>query len=277
MVSRSWERTVRVAGLLLFLTAILFPFYWMLISSTKSFLEISSPRPVFWPARITLEAYREVLFRHHFLRYLRNSLLVATLSAAAATILAAFGAYAVTRLRFRGKALLSRALLLVYLFPALLLLIPLFSILNRLHLTDSLLGLVLVYLAQTLPVSLYMLGNYFRSIPPELEEAAMIDGSGRVGVILRIVLPLALPAVATVMLYTFVIAWNEFLFAFTFLSDPAKFTLSPGLRYLYDSYHTPWDKVMAASTIIALPVMILFVVFQNLFVKGLTTGGVKGG
>jgi len=139
---------------------------------------------------------------------------------------------------------------------------------SRLHLTNSLTGLVLVYLAQTLPVALYMLGNYFRAIPPELEEAGLVDGAGRLSVIRHITIPLAMPAIATVMLYCFVIAWNEFLFAFVFLNDPDKLTLSPGLRYIYDSYHTPWDKVMAASTII--------IFFQSYLIKGLTAGGVKG-
>ncbi len=260
----------------IFLFIIIFPFYWMLISSSKNFFEIASSRPVFWPEQLTLEAYKEVLFKHHFVRYFINSLFVASGSACLATAIGVIGAYALARLRFKGKTFLSRAILLVYMFPAVLLLLPLFSIMSRLHLTNSLSGLVLVYLAQTLPVSLYMLGNYFRSIPPELEEAGMVDGASRLKVIRHITLPLSLPAIATVMLYSFVIAWNEFLFAFVFLNDPDKFTLSPGLRYIYASYHTPWDKVMAASTIIALPVMLLFILFQSYLVKGLTAGGVKG-
>ncbi len=260
----------------IFLFFILFPFYWMLISSSKNFFEIASSRPVFWPEQLTLEAYKEVLFEHHFIQYFGNSMLVASISAFLSTAIAVIGAYALTRLRFKGKGLLSRGILIVYMFPAVLLLLPLFTIMSRLHLTNSLPGLVLVYLALTLPVSLYMLGNYFRSLPQELEEAGLVDGANRLKVIWHITLPLSLPAIATVMLYSFVIAWNEFLFAFVFLNDPDKFTLSPGLRYIYDSYHTPWDKVMAASTIIALPVMILFIIFQSYLIKGLTAGGVKG-
>ena len=259
-----------------FLVIILFPFYWMIISSSKNFFEISSFQPVYLPERISIDAYREVLFQHHFLAYFVNSFIVASSSAVLASAIAVIGAYSLTRLRFRGKVMLSRGILLVYMFPAILLLLPLFSMMSRVHLTNSLTGLVLVYLAQTLPVALYMLGNYFRAIPSELEEAGLIDGAGRLSVIRHITLPLALPAIATIMLYSFVIAWNEFLFAFVFLNDPEKLTLSPGLRYIFDSYHTPWDKVMAASTIIALPVMALFIFFQSYLIKGLTAGGVKG-
>lgn len=275
MVERA-GKIIWLLGLLAFVLAIVFPFYWMLISSTKTFAEISGPTPVFLPGRITLGAYRDVLVRHHFLRYFRNSLVVAGASAVLATALATLGAYALTRLWFRGRTTVARATLLVYMLPAVLLMIPLFSMLSSVGLTDSLPGLALVYLAQTLPVSMYMLGNYFRSIPQELEEAGMADGATRLGVIWRITLPLSLPALAGVLLYAFVIAWNDFLFAFVLINSEELRTLPLGFQSIYDSLHTPWDEVMAASTIIALPVMVLFTAFQSLLVKGLTAGGVKG-
>ena len=264
-------------GMAMLVVAVAFPFYWMLVSSSKTFQEIASPTPVFWPSRLSLDAYRDVLTKHRFLRYLLNSALVATCTAVAATACATFGAYALTRLRFRGRAFLTRAMLLVYMLPAVLLMLPLFAAFSRAGLTDSLTGLVIVYVAQTLPVSMYMLGNYFRAIPLELEEAGMTDGATRLGVIWRITLPLSLPALASVLLYTFVIAWNEFLFAFVFITTETRRTLPLGFQSIYDSLHTPWDKVMAAATLISLPVMALFVAFQSFLVKGLTAGGVKDG
>lgn len=256
--------------------AVAFPFYWMLVSSTKTFQEIASPAPVFWPERFSLAAYRDVLVKHRFVRYFGNSILVAVPTAILATTMAAFGAYALVRLRFRGRRFVTRATLLVYMLPAVLLMVPLFALLSAVRLTDSRIGLVLVYLAQTLPVSMYMLGNYFRAIPVELEEAGLADGATRLGVIWRITLPLSLPAIATVGLYAFMIAWNDFLFAFVLVNTESRRTLPLGFQSIYDSLHTPWDKVMAASVIIALPVMVLFTFFQSLLVKGLTAGGVKG-
>jgi len=275
MVTRS-ERVVRAVTLVVLVVAVAFPFYWMLVSSTKTFQEIASPTPVFWPERFSLAAYRDVLVKHRFARYFGNSILVAVPTAILATTMAAFGAYALVRLRFRGRRFVTRATLLVYMLPAVLLMVPLFAMLSAVRLTDSRIGLVLVYLAQTLPVSMYMLGNYFRAIPVELEEAGLADGATRLGVIRRITLPLSLPAIATVGLYAFMIAWNDFLFAFVLVNTESRRTLPLGFQSIYDSLHTPWDKVMAAAVIIALPVMVLFTFFQSLLVKGLTAGGVKG-
>ena len=264
-------------GMAVFTLAVLFPFYWMLITSSKTFQEISAPVPSFWPRRWSWEAYRDIFMRHHFIRYFCNSLLVAGATAVFATAGAVLAAYALTRLWFRGRRLLSRATLCVYMLPAVLLMVPLFAFFSKLGLTDSLAGLVVVYLSQTLPVSIYMLGNYFRSVPVELEEAGMTDGAGRLGVIWRITLPLSMPAIAGVLLYTFVIAWNEFLFAFVFITSESRRTLPLGFQTIYESLHTPWDRVMAAATVISIPVMILFVFFQSLLVRGLTAGGVKDG
>jgi len=260
----------------LFLIVILFPFYWMVISSMKGFSELFAYPPRFLPESFNLSAYWRVLFEQGFTQYLKNSFYVASFTAILNLILACLGAYAIARLRFKGKVMMMRTILLVYMFPGILLIIPLFTMLSKIGFIDNLNGLILTYLAQTLPVSLYMLAAYFRTIPEEIEEAGLIDGCSRLGVITKITLPLSVPAMASVGIFTFMIAWNEFLYALVFLYDSDKFTMPLGLVRLYTSYQTSWDEVMAASVIITIPIVILFLTFEKYLQQGLTAGGVKG-
>ena len=278
----SWERLLLVATLLFFLGIVLFPFYWMLISSTKTLTEISGRVPTFWPSRFTWDAYRELFYRLEFGRNILNSFRVALLTAFLAVILSTLGAYAVARLRFRGKGLVLNTILLVYLFPGVLLIIPLFAMLAQMgrwmgiEIQNNLSILILTYLAQTLPVALYMLASYFRTVPEEIEEAGLIDGCSHLGVIWRITFPLSVPAMASVFMYTFMIAWNEFLYALVFLNIRSQFTLPIALRTISMQLNTRWDVVMAASTIMTIPVIILFLAFERYLEQGLVAGGVKG-
>ena len=219
--------------------------------------------------------YREVLITFDFARFILNSTFVSVVTVVVTLALAVLGAYAVTRLRFPGRNLLSRSILLIYMFPAIVLVIPLYTIFSQLGLRDTLPGLLVVYPATTLPVALYMLRSYFQTLPKDLEEAGMIDGSTRLGVIWRITLPLSLPALASVGLYVFMIAWNEFLFAFMFLDSPAIFTLSRGMVGL-NSQEVPRQFLMAGAVIVTVPIMIIFFWFEKYLVGGLTAGGVKG-
>jgi len=161
-------------------------------------------------------------------------------------------------------------------FPAIVLVIPLYVIFSRMGLRDSVHALILVYLAQTLPVALYMLRSYFQTLPLEMEYAGLIDGCSRFGVIWRIVIPLSAPALASVTLYTFMIAWNEFLFAFMFLDTPEKFTLPRGVVQLAESMHLSKQLVMAASVMATIPVLVIFILFERYLVRGLTAGAMKG-
>lgn len=278
----NWGQLVFVATLVLFLIAILFPFYWMLISSTKNLKELFGPAPTFWPSRFTLSAYQELFDRLHFLNNFKISFLVAASTAVLAVILSALGAYAVARLRFRGKNLMLNTVLLVYLFPGVLLIIPLFAMLAQagqqlgVEIQNNLPILILTYLAQTLPVSLYMLASYFRTVPEEIEEAGLIDGCSRLGVVWRITLPLSVPAMVSVGIYTFMIAWNEFLYAYVFLNRREIFTLPIRLMNISSQMNTRWDVVMAASTVMTIPIIVLFLVFERFLEEGLVAGGVKG-
>ncbi len=279
-VERVLVRLLRGAGFAFFLLIILFPFWYMLAASLKDRSEILRD-----PASLSIEfgrgvsellrGYTEVLFTFDFLNFIGNSALVAFVTMVVTLVMAVLGAYAVTRLAFPGRTVLSRAILLIYMFPAIVLVIPLYAVFTQLGLRNTLPGLLIVYPATTIPVALYMLRSYFLTLPKDLEEAGLIDGCTRAQVIWRITLPLAMPAIASVGLYVFMIAWNEFLFAFMFLDDPGIFTLPRGMVML-NSQEVPRQYLMAGAMIITLPIMILFFWFEKYLVGGLTAGGVKG-
>jgi multiple sugar transport system permease protein len=278
----TWQRFIFAVTLAFFLTSILFPFYWMASSSFKTYAEIGGRKPVYVPGALRLDAYRELFNYWRFGRNVINSVRVAVPTSLIAVILSTLGAYAVARLQFRGKEVMLNGILIVYLFPGILLIIPLFAMLARVGSTlgfevqDNLPVLILTYLAQTLPVALYMLANYFRTIPAEIEQAALIDGCTRLGVIWRVTLPLAVPALVSVAIYTFMIAWNEFLYALVFLNDRQMFTMPIQINTIFNDPSPRPHVVMAASTIMTLPVVILFLALERFLEEGLSAGGVKG-
>lgn len=286
----SWitiPRFIFVLLLTIFLVSILFPFYWMVSSSFKTYAEIGGREPVYIPSALRMDAYKELFDAEtdeywNFGKNILNSILIAIPTAIIAVILSTLGAYAIARLYFRGKDLLLNSILLIYLFPGVLLIIPLFAMLAQLggrlgfEVRDNLPILIITYLAQTLPVALYMLANYFRTIPAEIEQAALIDGCSRVGVIWKITLPLAIPALVSVAIYTFMIAWNEFLYAFVFLNDRTMFTMPIQINTIYNDPTPRPHVVMAASTIMTIPVVFLFLALEKFLEQGLVSGGVKG-
>ncbi|MBA2729377.1 MAG: carbohydrate ABC transporter permease, partial [Euzebyaceae bacterium] len=210
------------------------------------------------------------------LRLLRNSAVVAVATVVVTVGVGTLAAYAAARLQFFGKRTINTAMVLVYLFPAIVMAIPLFVLFSAIGLRDSLVGLMNVYLAQTIPVALYMLRSYFQSVPLEIEESALIDGCSRLSLIGRIVLPLAAPALVAVGLYVFMIAWNEFLYALLFLTQSQElWTLPLGLQQL-DNQEIPKTVLMAGAVIISLPIIIIFFVAERFLVEGLTAGSVKG-
>ena len=282
--SMSWPRFIFAIVFIFFLTGILFPFYWMVSSSFKTYAEIGGREAVYFPSALRLDAYRELFNREgwNFLRNIGNSVKVAVPTAVVAVILSTLGAYAVARLRFRGKSVFLNGILLIYLIPGVLVIIPLFAMISRIgaaigfSVQDNLLILIVTYLAQTLPVALYMLANYFRTIPAEIEQAGLIDGCSRSGVIWRITLPLSIPALVSVAIYTFMIAWNEFLYALVFLNNRTMFTMPIQINAIFNDPTPRPNVVMAASTIMTIPVVILFLALERFLAEGLTAGGVKG-
>ncbi|MDO9545919.1 MAG: carbohydrate ABC transporter permease [Pelolinea sp.] len=281
------KRLIFAIVLSFFLISVVFPFYWMVSSSFKSYAEIGGRQAVYIPSALRLDAYGELFDPNNpafqdFLANIINTIKVAVPTSLIAVFLSILGSYAIARLHFRGKNLLLNGVLLVYLFPGVLLIIPLFAMLARIgdavgfNIQDNLAVLVLTYLAQTLPVALYMLTNYFRTIPDEIEQAALIDGCSRFQVMWRITLPLAVPALVSVGIYTFMIAWNEFLYAMVFLNDHNLFTMPLKISTIFNDPDPRPHVVMAASTIMTIPIILLFLLMERYLEEGLTAGGVKG-
>lgn len=273
-------RFVKGAGLVAFTIAVALPFFVMVMMSLKNQqLLLSNPLDFSldfaqgW--RALFRSYIELFTQYHFGTYLLNSALVSVATVVITLFFAVPGAYAVARLRFPGQHFLSRSILLIYMVPMIVLVIPLYAIFSQMGMRNTLWGLLLVYPATTIPVALYMLQGYFRGIPAELEEAGLMDGLTRMKVILKITLPLALPALASVALYVFMIAWNEFLFAFMFLDNVDLYTLSRGIAEL-NSSEVPRQHLMAGAVIATVPVLALFLWFERFLVAGLTAGSVKG-
>ena len=275
--------TIRIfqgMGLLFFIIIVAFPFVYMVITSLKSQMALlTNPTDLSISFESGLaglmKSYQEVWTTFNFQRYIWISTVVSVGTVGITLSLSILGAYSVTRLRFPGRLWLSRIIMIIYKFPAIVLVIPIYSIFSQLQLRNSLIGLFIVYPATTLPVALYMLKGFFSTLPAELEEAGRIDGCSRLGVIWRITLPLSLPAISSVALYVFMIAWNEFLFAFMFLDNPDIFTLSRGMVSL-NSSEVPRQYLMAGAVMVTVPVMALFFWFEKYLVSGLTTGAVKG-
>lgn len=276
--------TLRVLTIAFLVLITVLPFWYMVVLSVRPIQEVLLDPGKIWVSlsEATLGSYRAVLRPagsggQGFLAFLRNSGFVALVTMAVTLLAAIPGAYAVSRLRFRGRKLVSGLFLVVYLFPPMVLAIPLFVLFTRLGLRGSLLGLAIVYVAQTVPVAIYMLRNYFETIPESLEEAGLMDGLTHLGVLRRISLPLAVPSVTATGLYVFMIAWNEFLFALLFLlENPSKWTVSLGLSRLSGSIEVPSTVLMAGSVVLTLPIVALFFFAERKLVEGLTSGAEKG-
>jgi len=227
-----------------------------------------------------LDKYKSTGDVFPFFKYFFNSLILAFSSAFISVLIAIFGAYSFSRVRYKGRGIIQRSVLLVYMFGPILLLIPLYILSAKFGFISTSIGtfitLMTIYMVLTLPVSLYMLGNYFRTIPYAIEESALIEGCSRFGVIWRIVVPLSISIIVTVFIYAFMIAWNEYLFASVFLKSFAELnTLPLGLQQLFVSKNAIWDRIMAASMLSAIPVIVLFMIIQKQLTGGMTTGGVK--
>lgn len=281
-------KVLRWIGIVFFFVICAFPFYYMVLLSFREIQGVLvSPGNLLpdWDLVFSLRTYRDVLRPttqggQGFYQFVINSFVVATVTTIITLVVAVLAAYAATRLRFRGKVATNWGLLLVYMVPGIVLSIPLYVMYTRLGLRTTvplrLFALIVVYLASTLPVAMYMLRSYFLTIPVDLEEAALIDGSSRVKTIWYVVVPLAVPSIAATGLYVFMIAWNEFLFALLFLLERREaWTLPLGVSQL-NTQEVPKTMLMAGSVIITLPIVLLFTFFERYITTGLTAGGVKG-
>jgi ABC-type glycerol-3-phosphate transport system permease component len=272
-------RSPRREGLLDLVTVVvvlvlLFPILWVFIASVRPDDDIMSGSLL--PARLTFAHFAAVFARADFVVALRNSLIVGIVVALLTVAIAVPAAYSLSRFRYRGRDALGSLILGTQMLPGVAVLVPIVVIVRTLGLTNTLTALIIVHLALGLPVAVWMLRGYIEAVPRELEEAAMIDGSSRVGAMLRITFPLVRPAVIAVGTFAFVLSWGEYLMALSLISKTDVKTLPLALQALFDPYSFSWGAVMAGGVVIALPVVILFLIFRNQLVGGLTAGGVKG-
>jgi ABC-type glycerol-3-phosphate transport system permease component len=269
-------RTVVTYVLLILITIFaVAPLAWAMSSAFKTDQEIFTSLQ-FLPQNPTLANFKFVLGSTDFGSWLRNSLVVSLGTTVFALIVGAMAGYAMSRWRFRGQVLYGNTLLIVQMFPGIMLAIPLYLLLSQYGLIDTLGALLVTYLTFALAFSVWMLKGYFDAIPREIEEAALIDGANRWQIIWRIVLPLAGPGIVTVAVFTFLLAWNEFFFAYVFLSTESKYTLSIGMYSFVQEFTTQWGNIMAAGTLTSIPVLIFFFALQRALTRGLVTGAMKG-
>ena len=205
-----------------------------------------------------------------------NSLFISIVTTIVTVVFSAMAGHSLARLKFRGKTVISRGVLITYLFPQILLVVPLFVAMVNLGLVDTYFGLILTYMTFSFPFGMWMLTAYFQTIPVDLEEAALLDGASRLTIFLKIVLPLSRPGLAAVGIFTFIHAWNEFLYALVLLNSDEKLTLSIGLYRMLDSETVDWGEILAATSMIVAPVLVVFMFFERHLVGGLTAGATKG-
>ena len=267
-------------GLITLILITLIPFYIMVMTSLKNQQSL-----ILNPLDLSLDfsngfsnlfiSYVELFKNYNFHIFLVNSFFVSIVTVFITLLFSIPGAYALARLKFPRKEWFSSSVILIYLIPSIVLVIPLYAVFSQFGLRNSLFGLIIVYPATTIPVALYMLRGYFSTLSSEIDDAAIMDGLSRLQIIFKIAMPLSKPAIVSVALYVFMIAWNEFLFAFMFLDDPNLFTLSRGIISL-NSSEVPQQHLMAGAVIATIPIMIIFIYLERFLISGLTTGSVKG-
>lgn len=270
------RRIVTTVGVLFALLWSLAPIYWIVVSSLKTSREIYATPPTLVPVNLTFANYQQALFGSRFLQFIGNSVLVAVAVTVISAVVGALAAYPVARMQFKGRGIAARAIVTAYLLPPTLLFIPLFLVLNSMGLINSKLGLILAYLTFTVPFCTWMLIGYFRTIPPELDEAAFVDGATRLQTLLRVILPVALPGVAVVALFAFTQSWNEFLYALVFSHSNEAKTFPAGLTALIMGDTFIWGQLMASSVIAIIPILVIYIGAQRYIVEGLAAGSVKG-
>jgi len=279
MIETRGFKIFRFFGLAFLSLVVIVPLYVVLTTSIKPLADVQGLFT--WiPSRVTLEPYVQIWQTVPLASYFKNSLIVTISATILSVAMAVLAAYALARLRFRGQRSFSLVVLSTQMFPGILFLLPLFLIFVQIQrtvgvqLTGSYLGLIITYMTFSLPFSIWMLTGYFASIPKELEEASMIDGTGRLGALFRVIIPVAKPGIIAVAVYAFITAWGEVLFASVLTSKDTR-TLSIGLRAYASQQDVYWNQLMAASVVVSLPVLIGFMLVQKHLITGLSSGAVK--
>lgn len=275
--TRSLTARIGVGAAILLVCAWSFlPIYWMLLSSLRAPSQLFRDPSLVpaWP--LSLESYRELLGTTDYLQQFANSVIVALCVVAITLAISIVVAYTITRYRMPGKSMLVSSMLFAYMFPPLLLAIPLLSIFASVGLSDTLFAVIVAHCTLTLPLGIWLFWGFFKAMPFELEEAAMVDGCTRIGAFVSVVLPLSLPGVVTVAIFSFLLSWTDYIFAFVLLSSDDRKTLPVGLASVLGTFDVRWGEVMAGATLIALPLFVMFVFLSRYFIQGLAAGATKG-
>jgi multiple sugar transport system permease protein len=272
---KAWK-VATLVGLVAFALVVLVPFWWIATMSFKTYEQIQFATSIYVPRPFTWENYTGLWLDTRFPLWLRNSVITAVVVTAITTVISCLSGYAVARLRFPGRESVASLILILYLVPPALLFIPLYRVLAELGATNSLMSLFLSYPTFTVPFCTWLLIGFFKALPVELEEAAMVDGATRVQALRRVLLPLAAPGIVASAIFAFTLSWNEFLYALIFIQDERTITVPVGLNLLIygDVFH--WGQLMAASVITTVPVVALYMFIHRWMVEGLAAGSVKG-
>ncbi len=254
-----------------------FPLIWMVLTSLKPQSELFRIPPTFLPESITFEHYRRLLTETPFLTYFRNSMVLAVSTTVLVIIVATLGAYSLVRFRYRGRETLATLVLFTYLLPSVVLIIPLYLMMVSLGLANTIASLVIAYTTFALPYALWLLRSFMAGIPEDLESAALVDGASRIGAFVDVILPQALPGIVSTALFTFILSWNEYLYALVLVNSDSVRPLTTGvMNMLITSFNIEWSLLMAASVMMSVPLIVIFAFLQSFLTRGFGAGAVKG-
>ena len=277
MIGRGfWPNLITYAVGFILAAVIGFPLLWMLVSSLKPAAELFVSPPQLLPSALTLDWYRNLVHQSDAATFFWNSFVIGAATTFICLTLGTLSAYAVTRFEFPGKGIFLVGALLGYVFPAIVLFVPIYMIINTLGLTDTIAGVVICHAILTFPFALWMLRSFFAAIPREIDESAWVDGASFLRTFATIILPLALPGVFSVGVFVFVLSWNEYLFASVLITSTARKTIPLGIAEFITSFDVRWGEIMAMGTLATLPVVVLFLCVQRYFLRGVIAGAVKG-
>jgi multiple sugar transport system permease protein len=277
----SRTRSARLSRLGLYFVAVaivvwsFFPIYWMLLSSFRGQSDLFSA-PSLLPRHLVLSNYRLLLQLSDYGQQFENSLIVAASVVAITLVFSVVVAYALTRFKFPGKVFIIVSVLYAYMFPPMLLAIPLYGIFVQIGLGESLIALIIAHCTLTLPLGIWLLWGFFKSVPFDLEEAAMVDGCTRLGTFFRVVLPLSGPGIITVAIFSFLLSWTDYVYALVMVTSDSQKTLPLGIASMVGSFDMRWGEAMAGSSLIVLPLFLMFVFLSRYFIQGLSAGAIKG-
>ncbi|XBX05186.1 carbohydrate ABC transporter permease [Enterocloster clostridioformis] len=272
---RRMEQILCYVVLILLALMVLVPVLWMISTAFKTEAQTYSPKPQWIPDPISLESFRKFFTTYNFGRMTLNSLVTCIFAMIICIACACLAGYGVTRFQFKGKKQLMNFLLVTQMFPSVMLVVPFYAVLSKYHMTNKLIGLIIVYAATNVAFSTWMLVSYFKTVPIELDEAARVDGASSFRIFWNIILPLIVPGIAAVAIFVLFSGWNEYMYSSVLISNDQLKTLTVGIISLNSQYQIKWNDLMAASTVSSLPLVVLFICFQKYFIAGMTGGAVK--